>query len=311
MDFSKKWVIYVLLLVATTSWGASFVAARYAVQELHPLIAASWRFILAFIVLLPILIVKEGKSSLVSVRDLPLLFAASFTGIVLYNICFFTGLKTTYAINGSLIVATGPVFTALLSSWFLKERITIKHWLGVLLSISGVIVIISLGSIEVLLNLNFNNGDILIAFGVFNWSLYTIVGKFTGKKFSSLLTITYACGIGAVILTLLSIPHYRYLHVDAVSGGTIFSIAFLAIVASAMAFLFWYHGVKYLGASKVSVFQNVVPLTAAVFSIFILGEKLGYYHFTGGLLIFVGVYIANRKKSSVVNNMDVKIEESI
>ncbi|KUO51465.1 MAG: hypothetical protein APF76_13965 [Desulfitibacter sp. BRH_c19] len=310
MDYSKKWVIYILLLVATTSWGASFVAARYAVQELHPLIAASWRFILAFIVLLPILIAKEGKSSLVSVRDLPLLFAAGFTGIVLYNVCFFTGLKTTYAINGSLIVATGPVITALLSSWFLKEKVTIKHWLGLLLSISGVIVIISLGSMEVLLNLNFNQGDILIAFGVFNWSLYTIVGKFTSKKFSSLLTITYACGIGAIVLTLLSIPYYRFFSIDTISGWTIFSIVFLAIVASAMAFLFWFHGVKYLGASKVAVFQNVVPLTAAVFSIFILGEELSYYHFAGGLLIFIGVYIANRKKSILLGRMNVKLKES-
>ncbi|WP_028307560.1 DMT family transporter [Desulfitibacter alkalitolerans] len=311
MDFSKKWIIYILLLLATISWGASFVAGRYAVGELHPLVAASSRFILAFLVLLPILILKEGRNILVSLRDLPLLFAAGLTGIVIYNICFFTGLKYTYALNGSLIVAAGPVFTALLSSWILKEEVTIRHWLGVLLSIAGVLFIISSGSIEVLLKLNFNPGDILITFAIFNWSIYTIVGKFTGKKFSSLLTITYACGIGAIILTLLAIPHYRVLEVNEISGGTIFSIIFLAVAASAMAFVFWYHGVKYLNASKVAVFQNVVPLAAAVFSILILGEQLKYFHLAGGLLIFLGVYTANRKKSEVLDKpANVRLKES-
>ena len=131
-------------------WGGAFVAAKMLVEELSPLSAASIRFIMATMVLAPVLFYVEGKKSLVKFKELPLLIGAALTGIFLYNICFFQGIKLTSAINGSLLVASGPTVTALLASLIIKEPLKSNQILGLFISFLGVLIIITKGSLAVL-----------------------------------------------------------------------------------------------------------------------------------------------------------------
>ena len=114
----SNWLIYIKLLGTVFFWGGAFVAAKIAVQEFTPLVAATLRFIMAFMVLAPVLAWREGRGALVKIRDWPLLIAAAFTGIILYHLFFFQGLRLTSPIEGSLIVAACPAVTVAFSWLF-------------------------------------------------------------------------------------------------------------------------------------------------------------------------------------------------
>ncbi len=290
--------IYAMLVTSTVCWGGAFVAAKFVVLELHPTVAAALRFTLAFLVLLVFLIAREGKQAWVHPKEWLLLWGAALTGIAFYNILFFTGLIYTSPVNGSLLVATGPVITTIISGVFLKEAISNKQIAGLILSIIGVIIIISRGSLGTLLSLNFNHGDLLMAAAVFGWSLYTLIGKATAKRWSSLLTTTYACGLGALILWVSALPQLGQVQWQEISIITIGAVAFLAIFASAIGFVFWYEGIASIGPSRAAIFQNLVPAFSATFSYFLLKESLMLFHWFGAGMILYGVYLANKKNKS-------------
>jgi drug/metabolite transporter (DMT)-like permease len=294
----KNLKTYLSLVLCTTFWGGAFVAAKVVVQELSPALAASIRFILATIVLIPVLLWKEGKNALVNVKELPILAAAGFTGIFLYNLFFFKGLLLTSAINGSLLVAAGPTITAVLAWVLIKEPLRKNQVIGLAISFAGVLTIISKGSLAALQTLTFNTGDIYIFLGVISWSLYTIVGKIATKRRSSLLTTTYACGLGGLFLSFFALPDFKSGTIGHLRPVTVFSLLFLAVCATAIAFILWYDGINKIGANRVSTFQNIVPLSSALLSIVFLGEKLHLYHGFGALGILLGVYIANNKATS-------------
>lgn len=295
MEKSADFKIYLKLIISAICWGGAFVAAKYVVLELPPSVAAALRFTLAFLVLLVFLIAKEGRNAWVHPKDWLLLWAAALTGIVFYNLFFFTGLIYTSPINGSLLVATGPVITTIISGLFLKEQINRRQILGLFLSIVGVIIIISRGSWDTLLKLSFNRGDLLIACAVIGWSLYTIIGKATAKHWSSLLSTTYACGLGALILWVVALPQLGQVEWQEVGMVTIGATAFLAIFASAIGFVFWYDGVGYIGASRAAIFQNLVPAFSALFSFILLNERILLFHWIGAASILYGVYLANKR----------------
>ncbi|MFA5535959.1 MAG: DMT family transporter [Bacillota bacterium] len=298
MSKLSDYKIYTMLVISAICWGGAFVAAKFVVMELHPTVAAALRFTLAFLVLLVFLIAKEGKKAWVHPKEWLLLWGAALTGVAFYNILFFTGLIYTSPVNGSLLVATGPVITTIISALFLKETINNKQIAGLILSIIGVVIIISKGSFGALFSLNFNHGDLLMATAVFGWSLYTIIGKATAKRWSSLLTTTYACGLGALILWVSALPQLSQVRWQEISLVTIGALAFLAIFASAIGFVFWYEGIGSIGPSRAAIFQNLVPAFSAIFSYFLLQEGLMLFHWFGAAMILYGVYLANKKGKS-------------
>ncbi|RYD05376.1 hypothetical protein N752_08515 [Desulforamulus aquiferis] len=168
---------YLMLICATVSWGGAFVAAKVVVGELHPLVAATGRFWLAFFCLLPFMLWKERGKAKVALKDWPILIFLGLTGVFLYNVLFFKGLQISAAMDGSLLVACGPVFTVVLSGIILKERINIRQALGFIISLTGVIVIVTKGHPASLVGWDLNPGDIMLTISVLAWSLYSIGGK--------------------------------------------------------------------------------------------------------------------------------------
>ncbi len=282
-----------MLLTSAVLWGGAWVAAKVVVAEIHPFVAGSIRFWIAFGILLPLLWRQEGRID-VAWRDLPLLAFQGATGVFLYNVMFLKGMQITSPVNGSLIVAAGPVITALLSAALLRERVLVRQWAGFIVSLAGVLAIISHGSPSALWEIRFNAGDLMIVISTLSWSLYSVGGKAAMKRFSPLATTTLSCGLGAVMLTLVSIPHWSGLQPAQVSVSAWGSLAFLALLASALAFVLWFAGIQVVGASRAAIFQNVVPLSAAVLAMFFLAERLFPYHLWGGLLILSGVYLATQ-----------------
>lgn len=298
--------LYLKLVVTTFFWGGTFVAARYAVRETAPFFAASCRFILAALVLFAVVAWQAHRNGTgfplpSSRRDVATLASLGLSGIFCYNAFFFTGLKYTGAANGSLIVAINPVLTSVLSAWWLKEHLRPLQIAGLLVSLSGVGVIVTRGDLAVIRSLAFNHGDLLMLGAPLSWALYSILGKRALGTFSPLVATAYAALFGALFLIPAACLEYAITpHSLAFSGLGWLAILQLALLGTVVGFVWWYQAVQRIGASRAAIFVNLVPLFGTLLAALLLGESLGWPQLWGGALVIMGVwcgtFLAGRRK---------------
>ena len=294
--------VYIKLVMTTFFWGGTFVAGKWAVGEAPPFFVAFLRFAIASLVLWALVAWRRRCSD----ERFPLpeggaqwagLFSLGLTGVFLYNFVFLTGLSWTSATNGSLIVAFNPLLTAVLSAWWLKERVRAFQAGGLLLALLGVGVVITRGSITVIRSFSFNPGDLLMLGAPLAWALYTIAGKKVLRCFTPLVATAYASLIGTLLLlpaaalegSLLSGVHRLTVY------GWI-SVLQLSLLGTVVGFVWWYEGVELLGASRAAIFVNLVPLFGVLLSALILSESLAVSQLAGGILVVLGVGIGTLGK---------------
>jgi drug/metabolite transporter (DMT)-like permease len=296
--------VYLKLILTTFFWGGTFVAARFAVGEAPPFFAASCRFIIAALVLIPLAAWqgrREGGGFPVpaNFRQLAGLFSLGLTGVFLYNAVFFTGLKLTSASNGALIVAINPLLTAVLSALWLREKVSAGQAAGLLVSLLGVVLVIARGSLHILTTLRFNKGDLIMLGAPLCWALYSILGKMVLAKFTPLAATAYAALFGALLL----VPAALLEHVSLGGQPPGFSwlgwlaILQLALLGTVVGFVWWYEGVQRIGTARAAAFVNLVPLFGALLAALILDERLTATQFWGGFLVIAGVYWGSRRQA--------------
>ena len=294
--------MYLKLVLTTFFWGGTFVAARFAVGEAPPFFAASCRFIIASLCLIPLAALQarqEGRRFPlpVNMRQLAGLFSLGLTGVFLYNAVFFTGLKLTSASNGALIVAINPLLTAIISALWLHEKVRASQAAGLLVSLFGVALVIARGSLAVVTSFSFNRGDLIMLGAPLCWALYSVLGKKVLARFTPLAATAYAALFGAALL----VPAALWEH--AASGGPLpgfswlgwLAILQLALLGTVVGFVWWYQGVQQIGTARAAAFVNLVPLFGAVLAALVLGERLVAAQIWGGLLVVVGVYWGSRQ----------------
>jgi drug/metabolite transporter (DMT)-like permease len=288
-------VTYLKLVLTTFFWGGTFVAGKWAVGEAPPFFVATLRFAIASIVLWA-LVAWQGRRA---GERFPLpetgvqwagLFSLGLTGVFLYNFAFLVGLSRTSAVNGSLIVAFNPLLTAVLSAWWLKERVSPFQAAGLLLALLGVGIVVTRGSIEVVRALSFNHGDILMLGGPIAWALYTITGKKVLRTFPPLVATAYASLFGTLLLLPAAALEGSLLSgVYRLTAYGWISVLQLALLGTVVGFVWWYDGVAELGAARASVFVNLVPIFGVLLSALILSEKLNGSQLAGGIVVVIGV----------------------
>jgi drug/metabolite transporter (DMT)-like permease len=193
-------------------------------------------------------------------------------------------------VNGSLIVAFNPLLTAVLSAWWLKERVSPFQAAGLLLALLGVGIVVTRGSIEVVRALSFNHGDILMLGGPIAWALYTITGKKVLRTFPPLVATAYASLFGTLLLLPAAALEGSLLSgVYRLTAYGWISVLQLALLGTVVGFVWWYDGVAELGAARASVFVNLVPIFGVLLSALILSEKLNGSQLAGGIVVGVGV----------------------
>lgn len=288
---------YIKLIGAMFMWGGTWIAGRVVAQELTaPLAAPAIRFLLAGLALAGFALATEGRiprpqtsSEWGSVTGL------AMTGIFIYALCFFYGLKHITAGRGALVVALNPVVVAL-AAWFLgHERMTPRKLAGIILAMAGCLTVIGNGDPLALLHGAVGIGEWLILGCALSWTAYTFIGRRATLTLSPLAATLYASLIGALLLGITAL----------VQGGTDLaawswrvwaSVIFLGIAGTALAFTWFADGVKRLGAARASIFVNLVPVFAVLQAAVLLNERLGLAVLAGGLLVITGVWLTSYQK---------------
>ncbi|TCZ73790.1 EamA/RhaT family transporter [Paenibacillus albiflavus] len=288
----KHLKIYLMLIGFSIFTGATFHLAKYTVGYFSPSSAAAWRFGLAAVVMLIILIFSEGIKTSQLKKNAISYIVLGVVGIFGFNALFFVGLNYTSPVNGALIMGLNPLLTMVFARMILKDSITKKQVTGIFFAFIGVMLVITQGSIETIKTLSISGGDLIIFAGNVCWALYSVLGRRFLKDATPLSTTTYTMIIGAASLIVVSLFTSNPVSLPDISIGAWGAIAFMAFFTSVLGYLWWNQGMKELGASKTSLFFNLVPVVTMIIS-FAIGTPITVFQIIGAVLVILGVITAS------------------
>nr|WP_106781024.1 DMT family transporter [Lysinibacillus timonensis] len=290
-----KFPPYLLLVLATILWGGNFVIGRAVTGDIPPLTLSLLRWSLAFIVFLPIAY-KYVKQDWQKIKvNWPIVIALAITGVASFNTLVYIGVYYTTSINASLMNSLTPIFLYILSFVFLKIKVSKNQVVGTIISLLGVIFILTKGSFENLIHFKFNIGDIIVIIAVICWSIYSLLVKQYADRLPGFSTFLITIAIGAILLVPFSAYELLTLTSPIIwSPNTIGAIFYVGILASIVAFLSWNKGVVEIGANRAGIYLNLIPLFATIFATIFLGEQLYAAQVIGGLAVIGGVILTNR-----------------
>lgn len=291
-------MVHIRLVLTMIFWGGTFVAGRVLVQDLHPYSAATGRFLFASILLLVVVRVREGRLPHLSWRQLAAVILLGLSGIFSYNIFFFNGLQSVEAGRAAMIIAVNPVVTGVLSALIFREGFSLKKITGFLIALLGAVTVISRGRPDILLSDPPGIGELCIVGCVLSWSVYTIVGKALLSKIKPLVAVCYSCVAGTLMLISLSLFTGHLTELVSMRMSSMYAIGYLAVLGTALGFIWFYDGVKRLGAGNAVLYVNLVPVSGVILGILILGEKPDISLLIGGSLVIGGLLLVNTSQLS-------------
>jgi drug/metabolite transporter (DMT)-like permease len=287
--------LYVLLVVTMLLWGGTWPIGRVVSQTVNPWNAAFIRFFLASGPLILLCMKMEGRRALVVHRRYFFrLILLGLTGIFGYSAFFFKGLQTTGAARGALIIGSIPASIALSSALVMGERLRWFGVIGILTALAGVGTVISHGSPVRLLEGSLEVGDLLLLGCVACWTLYTLIGKPVMKELSPLVVVTWSCIIGTILIAPFAFASGVIETVKIADARLWWSLAYLAICGTSLAYYWYYYALNRLGPMRTSIFINLVPIFGVTFGCLALNETLPLSLLAGGTLVIAGVTLTLR-----------------
>jgi len=197
--------------------------------------------------------------------------------------------------RASVIVASNPVFISLFASLLFKgERLTLVKIIGIVLSVSGAVYVISRGNPADILQGGLGRGEMLIFGCVLSWVSYSLIGKVVMKDVLPVSAVTYACLFGAAALLPPALFEGMAANLGSYSMPAWLSIVYLGFFGTCLGFVWYYEGIRQIGPSKSAVFINFVPISAVIMSFFLLGETIDASLLIGAALVLSGIYLTNR-----------------
>jgi drug/metabolite transporter (DMT)-like permease len=292
-------ITYLKLIGSMFMWGGTWIAGRIVAQELAaPLAAPALRFLLAGLLLAAYAKATEGRIPRPqNSREWGIVAGLAMTGIFIYALFFFYGLKHITAGRGALVVALTPVLAALTAWFFGQERMTPRKLVGIATALLGCLTVIGNGNPLALLHGEVGIGEWLILGCALCWTAYTFIGRRATKSLSPLSATLWASLIGAGLIGITAVLQGGADLADW-SWRVWASVTFLAIGGTALGFTWFADGVKRIGAARASVFVNLVPVFAVLQAAVLLDERLGLSVLAGGLLVITGVWLTSYRKET-------------
>ena len=284
-----------LAVIATIIWSGNFIISRGVSHQIGPFSLAFFRWLTATAFIAPFTWKKFRHEKQVIITNWKYLFWVSLCGITIFNTCVYVAGHYTSAINMALIGTTSsPVFATILAVIFLKEKLGYFRIVGMLVCISGIILLISKGSFETLMAFQFSKGDLWVIAGAFAFAIYNILVRKKPASITALNFLFFIFGAGVVML----FPFFLY---ELITGPTIlwtFSLLgiffYLGAGTSVISFLCWNIAISKLGTGRTVLFGNLIPIFSALEAVWFLHEQITTIHLLSGLLVISGLLIANR-----------------
>jgi drug/metabolite transporter (DMT)-like permease len=285
---------YLLLCITALCWAGNAIVGRLAAGHIPPVTLSFLRWSFAFLLILPFAW-KHMVRDWSAIRSrLGIMVVLSITGIGAFNTLQYWALEHTQALNTLLLQSAAPLIVAVWSLLLLGVRLTPAQAFGVLLSLSGVLVILLHGDLTALSKIDFNKGDLIFVVALIIFALYSVLSlKRPNIHGLSFVGFTFGCGAACLIpLFIVELFRRPFIELDTANLLTLF---YVAVFPSTLAYLCFNRGVQLIGANRAAPFFHVVPVFGTVMSIVFLGEHPQAFHFIGFALVLTGVFVASRK----------------
>ena len=283
---SQKWSAYAAAMFTVLLWGSAFPATRYTLRVYSPESLMLFRFLLASATLIIIGALKGVN--LPKRKDLPLIALGGFVGVFLYMLLFKNGAVHLEAGIGSFIISLAPVFTLVLSTLLLKEKVSWLCWVGIAVSFTGLVVIMLSRTMGFALDL----GVILLLLAALTFSVYSIIMRKITRSYTALEATIYTIVIATVFMLIYSPALIREMPGSGLSANLL--SVYLGVFPAALAYLSWGWAIsKAEKTAYVSMFLYLSPIVASVLAYFWLGETLTILSLLGGVVVIAGMVMTN------------------
>jgi drug/metabolite transporter (DMT)-like permease len=289
--------VYLALGMATTFWGANFVAAKFIVPYVPAFTIAAVRFTFASLCFLLLLRLSNQRGQTILSKDIPLFLLLGASGYALNTQLFYWGMRTATASEGGVIAGTIPAITAVLAALIVKERLSRLKLLGLLLAFSGAGLVI-VGGRGLELHSDHALADLAIFCSATCFAFYSVLSKFSLRRYSPLVATTYATMAGALFVSPASILEHGWDALRVAPVEAWLAIAFTTLFASFVSYGAWSWGLQRIGATRASVFNNVQPVVAMFLGILILGDSLALVSVAGVAFVIAGIMVVNHTRGS-------------
>lgn len=291
LKFGKTKLAILALIATNIMWGASGPIFKWSLQSVSPFTFAFFRFFIAALILLPFTMHKLT----VKRKDFSRLISLSFFGFFIHISLFLFGLTLTSSINAPIIASSAPVFLILGGAILLKEKIKKKTIIGTAISLIGVLIII----LRPILDNGIDGaivGNILFVFSTLFFVYYTLMLKELKLHYSS-STITFWL---FTIAAVLFFPFFLWEKATAniltiIDMRGLIGILFGAVFTSVLAYVFFNFAIRQIVANEVGIYLYIDPVVAVLIAMPLLGETITKTFLLGSLLVFLGIYIAERR----------------
>ncbi len=286
------------LLFMVVIWALNFSVVKYSLAEIDPLSFNAFRFSLALLMMWVVVYFRKLKIQ-VERKDLGQIFLLALLGNLLYQMLFITGINRTFASNAAVMLGLIPVWIAVLSHFFTKEKMYRPQAIGVFAAFSGVALIMGGGEEGITLDSETLTGDLIIVSGAMVFAVYTLLSRSLLIKYSPLTLATMVMSMGGPMLVLIAVPSLIRLDYLSISPVSYAGAAFSGIFAIGLALLIWNFGIKNVGAIRTGTYQNLVPVLGVLFGLIFLGEKLYFLQYLGCLLTIGGIVLTRYRKGRI------------
>ena len=297
--FSKDKQAYLFLTLTTLFWAGNFIVGEQASRfDIPPFTLNFYRWTFAWLILAPFTIreIIEKKNHIM--ENIKLIVVLGITSITIFNSIVYYSLNFTQVISGVLMISTIPVMI-IVFCWLLKiEKSNIYQILGVIFSLFGVIVIITKADLVILLNLNFNKGDLWMVVAMFSWAMYSALLKKKKLEISQLSLLQIIISAGLVFLFPAYLVELSLGHKTSIHLPFILILTYVVLFPGLASFIFWIKGISIIGSNRAGIFLHLIPIFSTIMAIIILKEKFMFYHLIGALLIITGIILSSKKKSN-------------
>jgi drug/metabolite transporter (DMT)-like permease len=286
-------------LFAVTVWGASFVATKISLQYVSPATVVWLRFAMG-VIILGLAVRLSNQFSLPQGKDWGYFAILGFLGITLHQWLQSTGLVTAQATTTGWIIASTPIFMALLGLIILKEHLVWYQTAGIILAAFGVLLVVTKGDLSAVTAGNFGTrGDFLVLISAPNWAVFSALSRSGLKKHSSTLMMFYVMSFGWLFTSILFLASSGINQISSIPWDGWIAITFLGVFCSGIAYIFWYDALRVLPVAQTGAFLYLEPIITVIVATLFLREAILLATLVGGITILIGVWLVNRPSQSV------------
>jgi drug/metabolite transporter (DMT)-like permease len=293
---NKNNYAYIFLFLATFFWAGNFIVGKFASSyQIPPFSLNFYRWLFAWLILIPFTIQEILKKKNYIIKNYRYYMVLGVTSVTIFNSIVYYSLNFTQVISGVLMISTLPVMIMFISSILKIEKTNIYQILGVACSFLGVILIVTKANFEILINLDFNKGDITMVLAMLSWATYSALLKKKKHELSQLTLLEVIISFGLLFLIPIYFVEYQMGNTINLDKHFIMVLFYVVLFPGLASFIFWIKGISLIGANRSGVFLHIMPILSAIMAIIIFDEKFMFYHMLGAIFILIGILLSNRK----------------